>query len=67
MKEWAHHIRRLGNDAAHEEEPFEEDEARGLQSFTELLLTYAFTLPGMLVERYPPAAPETAEPLLQSN
>jgi hypothetical protein len=66
MKEWAHHIRRLGNDAAHEEEPFEEAEARGLQSFTELFLTYAFTLPGMLAERYPPAATGAAE-ALQSN
>jgi hypothetical protein len=36
MKEWAHEIRRLRNDAAHEEEPFLLDEARALQSFTEL-------------------------------
>jgi hypothetical protein len=56
MKEWAHHIRRLGNDAAHEDEPFLEREALDLQSFTELFLTYAFTLPGMLAERRPEAA-----------
>jgi Domain of unknown function (DUF4145) len=60
MKEWAHHIRRLGNDAAHENDPFEDQEARDLHSFTELFLTYAFTLPGMLAERYPPAAPDAA-------
>ncbi|MGD0634098.1 MAG: DUF4145 domain-containing protein [Beijerinckiaceae bacterium] len=53
MKAWAHSIRRLGNDAAHEEEPFSEEEAKDLKSFTELFLTYAFTLPGMLAERAP--------------
>ena len=51
MKSWAHQIRHLGNDAAHEDEPFTHDEAQALQSFTELFLTYAFTLPGMLIER----------------
>ncbi len=55
MKQWAHQIRHLGNDAAHEEDPFTEDEAKTLQSFTELFLTYAFTLPGMLAARNPPA------------
>jgi hypothetical protein len=51
MKEWAHEIRELGNDAAHEEEPFTEIEATTLQAFTELFLTYTFTLPGMLAAR----------------
>lgn len=51
MKEWAHEIRHLRNDAAHEEDPFAPDEATALQSFTELFLTYAFTMPGMLAER----------------
>jgi len=51
MKEWAHEIRELGNDAAHEEEPFTEIEATTLQAFTELFLTYTFTLPGMLTAR----------------
>lgn len=60
MKEWAHEIRHLRNDAAHEEDPFSSDEAHALQSFTELFLTYAFTLPGMLDARraaVQPAAP----------
>ena len=43
MKEWAHEIRKIGNDAAHDE--FNEDEARDLKQFTELFLVYAFTLP----------------------
>lgn len=51
MKKWAHAIREDGNDAAHEDEPFEEGEARMLQSFTELFLTYTFSLPGMLEQR----------------
>lgn len=51
MKQWAHEIRDLGNDAAHEEEPFTEGEAKALHAFTEMFLTYVFTLPGMLEER----------------
>jgi hypothetical protein len=51
MKDWAHQIRRLGNDAAHEDEPFTEDDAKDLRSFTELFLTYAFSLPAMIEER----------------
>jgi Domain of unknown function (DUF4145) len=51
MKEWAHQIRDLGNDAAHEDEPFSEAAAKALHAFTEMFLTYAFTLPGMLEER----------------
>ena len=51
MLSWAHEIRHLGNDAAHEEDPFSEAEAKALQAFTELFLTYVFTLPGMLAAR----------------
>jgi Domain of unknown function (DUF4145) len=51
MKEWAHQIRTLGNDAAHEDEPFDETSTKDLQSFTEVFLMYAFTLPGMLTAR----------------
>jgi Domain of unknown function (DUF4145) len=56
MKEWGHEIRRLGADAAHDEDPFAEDEAKSLQSYTELFLTYAFTLPGMLAAKKPSAS-----------
>jgi hypothetical protein len=48
MKAWAHQIRLDGNDAAHDEDPFTEDEAKRLHEFTRLFLLYAFTLPGML-------------------
>jgi len=48
MKDRAHHIRLDANDATHEVEEFTEDDARKLQVFTEMFLTYAFTLPAML-------------------
>jgi hypothetical protein len=48
MKEWAQHIRLDANDAAHEPEEFSEDDAKKLQVFAEMFLTYAFTLPAML-------------------
>ena len=51
LQQWAHMIRDLGNDAAHEEEPFTEDEARELHSFTDLYLTYVYTLPLTLAAR----------------
>ena len=48
LAEWAHQIRLDGNDAAHEEKPFSKEDAERLQTFTELVLRYLFTLPGML-------------------
>ncbi|MFV1850096.1 MAG: DUF4145 domain-containing protein [Thalassospira sp.] len=44
LAEWAHHIRFAGNDAAHDE-TFTEAEAKEMQHFTELVLTYIFSLP----------------------
>lgn len=51
MREWAHAIRLDGNDAAHEDEPFDKETCEDLKSFTELFLMYAFTLTAMLKER----------------
>ena len=48
LAEWAHEIRDGGNDAAHEEDPFSEEEADVLREFTELILLYLFTLPEKL-------------------
>ena len=50
MAEWAHQIRLDGNDAAHDEVPFSEDDAKKLAQFTQLVFLYLFTLPGMLKE-----------------
>lgn len=51
LQEWAHQVRLGGNDAAHDEEPFTKEEAEELLDFTELYLTYVYTLPGRLAER----------------
>lgn len=51
LKEWAHQIRLGGNEAAHAEAPYEKEEAEDLLSFTELYLTYVYTLPGQLAAR----------------
>lgn len=48
LAKWAHRIRLDGNEAAHESQPFSSDELEGLHRFTELVLRYLFTLPGML-------------------
>ena len=50
LAEWAHQIRLDGNDAAHDEVPFSDEDARRLQVFTELVFRYLFTLPGMMQE-----------------
>ena len=57
MAEWAHHIRSLGNEAVHDDDPFSEEDARGLHAFTDLVLRYLFTLPGMMM-----AARQAAKP-----
>lgn len=62
LAEWAHQIRLDGNDAAHEEEPFSKEDAESLHTFTELVLHYLFTLPGMLAEaRGVPDAPNAEQ------
>lgn len=50
MAAWAHEIRILGNEASHDA-AFENAEARDALAFTELILMYLFTLPGMLEAR----------------
>ena len=51
LADWAHHVRLEGNDAVHGDDPFTPEEAKALCKFTELVLMYLFTLPGMLEER----------------
>ena len=48
LAEWSDQIRLDGNDAAHDEHPFSKEEAKRLQTFTELVLIYLFKLPGMI-------------------
>lgn len=65
LQEWAHHVRVGGNDAAHDDDPFTEDQAKDLLSFLELYLTYVYSLPGRLRSRrgLPPlGAPSDSPP-----
>ncbi|MDN7582956.1 DUF4145 domain-containing protein [Burkholderia orbicola] len=57
LKEFAHRIRTLGNEASHETPLVEDDEIDDLAIFTKLFLMYQFTLPGMLPQ---PEAPQAA-------
>ena len=56
LKDWGHQVRLGGNDAAHDKDPFTKPEADELLDFTELYLTYVYTLPGRLEERKKRAA-----------
>ncbi len=51
MKEWAHELRLVRNQAAHSLETVNPLDAKDMMSFTELFLIYIYTLPGMLAER----------------
>ena len=48
LADWAHHVRLGGNDAVHGEEQLLKEDVERLQTFTELVFLYLFTLPGML-------------------
>ena len=61
LAEWAHHVRLEGNDAVHDDDPFTVKEAEALFRFTELVLMYLFTLPGMLKERRGEPAAEAGD------
>ena len=50
LQEWAHRIRDEGNAAAHDDAIPSRDEILEFKRFTELVLLYLFTLPGMLTE-----------------
>ena len=47
MIEWAHNVRIIGNDSAHNNTPpqYSEEDSREALEFTRMFLTYAFTLP----------------------
>lgn len=45
LKEWAHSLRFLGNDAVHEEDGIPKDEAVQGHELTRFILTYVYTLP----------------------
>ena len=56
LRDWAHQLRLGGADAAHDLDPFTQEEADELLGFAELYLTYVYTLPERLKERRERAA-----------
>ena len=60
--EWAHMIKSIRNDALHEVDSIDREELKAIRGFTETLLTYLFTLPGMLAERRTAAQAGLSEP-----
>jgi Domain of unknown function (DUF4145) len=58
IAEWSDHVRDLGNEAAHEEDPPTRDELADLRSFTEMVMRYLFTLPAMVTARKPQIKPQ---------
>lgn len=57
LGEWAHEVRALRNEAAHEEVPIEREDLEDLRHFTDMMLRYLFTLPAMTAERRKKAVP----------
>ncbi|WP_080375265.1 DUF4145 domain-containing protein [Stenotrophomonas maltophilia] len=51
LTEWAHAIRLDGNHGAHDDDELTEEDIAQLSSFTELFLTYTFTLPARVAAR----------------
>lgn len=61
IKDWAHSIRDLGNDATHEETEPSPDDIADLAAFTRVTLEYLYTMPAKVARRSePPAPPEKA-------
>jgi hypothetical protein len=56
LGEWADQIRLLGNDTAHEIDQPTREELEALRNFSDLVLRYLFTLPGMVAARKAPSA-----------
>ena len=51
MQDWAHQVRLIGNDAAHDQDEPSDQDIEAVASFTETLLKYLFTLPHEVAAR----------------
>jgi hypothetical protein len=60
LKTWAHKMRDEVNDAAHEEDPYSDREAKDLRELTEVFLLYVFTIPGKIKELHPELTTDVA-------
>ena len=50
LKEWAHGLRLIGNDAVHEIDGITQDEATQTHMLTRFILIYLYTLPAQVAE-----------------
>lgn len=53
IAEWSDHVRDLGNEAAHDEEPPTREELTDLRNFAEMVMRYLFSLPALVTARKP--------------
>jgi hypothetical protein len=51
MKKWAHEVRLIGRDAAHDADLVTKEEAEDMEAFVELFLVYSFDLPSRITAR----------------
>jgi recombinational DNA repair protein (RecF pathway) len=58
MRTWAHKIRLEGNEAVHEIDEPTKEQATELKLFTEMVLTYLYTLPAKVKANLPPEEPQ---------
>ena len=54
LKDFAHQIRVLGNDATHNDDDITQEELNNLRIFTRMFLMYVFTLPAMIPQTVKP-------------
>ena len=54
LKNFAHQIRVLGNDATHNDDDITQEELNNLRIFTRMFLMYVFTLPAMIPQTVTP-------------
>lgn len=53
LAEWAHEVRGIGNDGAHDLEGCSQEDAEAARDFVDAVLRYLFSLPGMIAARRP--------------
>ncbi len=58
LAKWAHSVRELGNEAAHDEPEPSEADIDDLGAFTRVVLEYLYTMPAKVKKRAPAVVPD---------
>lgn len=61
LAEWAHEVRGIGNDGAHDLDGCSQEDAQAARDFVDAVLRYIFSMPGLIEARRPKAADPHAE------